>query len=481
MTEDKNKDKDQNRGVENTDSEKEKEERKGVEEREGNVESNEVTAQRKNSEVVYERKEKCVREIQSEEEDKGGGPSEEMEKRIKYKHETIRKETIGREKVSIIDDKEIKNEFDLKKDKSWISDDKKMEDAELEREEGEKGYSNIKKEEKEQSGENGSREDDMKDKKNTEEDQTGTKKAKEKEISKERLKEVEEREHASLPLLKVPLQRSTLSDEKKEKEESDEDRRGEDINNEKNNDEDQTNKKTPGNMGISEARLEGPTDTKKTGKIRINEKRLEGIEERESTSLTLSKVPLQRLTLSDEKYEREELEEDRRVEDIKNVEGQTNITPPGNMGISEERLEGNEERGYASLPLPKVQSQRSLLSNEKEEKEEREKDGRGKDKKDKKNIEECKADTKKTVNKEISEEMPKGIEEREHASFPLIQRSTLSGEFERANPEFPVQEDMHQDVVQSDSTLDKIDQQSGRSENNSKKVYFGFGKLYLIS
>lgn len=151
------------------------------------------------------------------------------------------------------------------------------------------------------------------------------------------------------------------------------------------------------------------------------------------------------------------------------------------MGISEERLEGNEERGYASLPLPKVQSQRSLLSNEKEEKEEREKDGRGKDKKDKKNIEECKADTKKTVNKEISEEMLKGIEEREHASFPLIQRSTLSGEFERANPEFPVQEDMHQDVVQSDSTLDKIDQQSGRSENNSKKVYFGFGKLYLIS
>lgn len=372
ITEDENKDKDQNRGVENTDSEKEKEER------EGNEDNNEVTSERKISEVVYEREKKSVREIQSEEEDKGGGPNKEMEKRqnnmeedhtkeeeildkgnIKYGHETIRKEAIGKEKVSKNDDKEIKDENDLKKDNSWISDNKKTVNVEMGTEEGEKGYSNVKKEEKEQSWRNDSREANMKDKKNTEEDQTGTKKAKEMGISEERLEGVEEREHASLPLLKAPLQRSTLSDEKEEREELEKDGKGEDI-------KDKTNNKV------------GQTGTKKTGKMVISEERLEGSKERGSASLTLSKVPLQRSTLSDEMEERKELEEDRRGNDIKNKknneEGQTNTIPQGNMGISEERLEGNEEREYASLPLPSVQSQRSPLSNETEEKEDREED-----------------------------------------------------------------------------------------------------------
>lgn len=337
-----------------------------------------MTSERKISEVVYEREKKSVREIQSEEEDKGGGPNKEMEKRqnnmeedhtkeeeildkgnIKYGHETIRKEAIGKEKVSKNDDKEIKDENDLKKDNSWISDNKKTVNVEMGTEEGEKGYSNVKKEEKEQSWRNDSREANMKDKKNTEEDQTGTKKAKEMGISEERLEGVEEREHASLPLLKAPLQRSTLSDEKEEREELEKDGKGEDI-------KDKTNNKV------------GQTGTKKTGKMVISEERLEGSKERGSASLTLSKVPLQRSTLSDEMEERKELEEDRRGNDIKNKknneEGQTNTIPQGNMGISEERLEGNEEREYASLPLPSVQSQRSPLSNETEEKEDREED-----------------------------------------------------------------------------------------------------------
>lgn len=462
MTEDKNKDKEQSRGVENTDSEKEKEEKKGLEEREGNVDNNEVMTERKKSEVVYEREEKSVREIQSEEEDKGGGPYKEMEKRqnnmeednikeeeklekgnLKYKHETIRKEA----------SEEIKGENDLKNDTSWISDDKKMENVDTGTKEGKKEYSNIKQEEKEQSWENVSREANIKEKKNTEEDQTGTKKAKEKEMSDERLDGVQEREHTSLPLLKVSVQRSTLSDKKEEREELEKDRKGEDIKDKTNNKEGQTGKTPPGIIGISDERLEG-------------------IKDRESASLTLSKNLLQKSTITDEKEEREELEEDRRGKDINNEknneEGQTNRKNRGNIAISEERLEGNEERESASLPLQRVQLQKSPLSYEKDKKEEREEDRRGEDVKGIRNTEGGKKDTKKTGKMEISEGRLEGSEERETASLTLLNVPL------QANPEFPVQEDIHQDIVQSENTLDNTDQKSGISGNNSKKVYLLF-------
>lgn len=478
MTEDKTKDKDQNKGVENTDSEQEKEERKGVEEREGKVDNNEVTAETKKSEVVNEREEKSVREIQSEEEDKGGGTYNEMEKRqnnvgedniteeetlekgdLKYKQETIRKEA-SKESVSNNDNEEINGENDLKNDKSWINDDKKMKNVDIGTKEGKKEYSNIEQEEKEQSWENVSGEADMNDKKNTEEDQTGTKTAKEKGISEERLEGVEEREHTSLPLLKVSLQKSTFSNENEEKEDLEKDRKGEDIKDKTNNKEDKTGIKPPEKIGFSEERREG-------------------IIERESASLTLSKVPLQRSTLSDAKEEREDLEEDRKGKDINNKknngEGQTNKKTQGNIGISEERLEGNEERTCASLSLQRVQLQRSPLSYGKGKKEEREGNRRGEDVKGIENTEEGQKDTKKTGKMGISEERLEGSEERESASLTWLnaplQRSILSGDFERANPEFSVQEDIHQDIVQCENTSDKTDKKSGNSENNSKKVY----------
>lgn len=380
----------------------------------------------------------------------------------KNKNETKRKEAIGGEKVDKNYDKVTKkDEADLKRDKTWYNDDTKTETVEKKTNEGEKEYPYIEKEEKKDLYMDDSREVDMKDYQKNEEGQKDIKMIGNMEISGERLEGIEERKTVSLPLPKVPLQRPSISDKKKKKEELKDDRNIEAMKDEKNN-------------------KEGQKDTKKTGNVGISDERLDGIEERETASLQLASVPLQRSTLSNEKEKREKLEEEIRLEDMKdkinNEEGQKDTNENENMKIGEEKLEGTEGGETVSLPLPTVPLQRSSLSHEKDERKELEEDRRIEDIIDKKNNEGGEKGANKNGNMEISEKRLMGGEQGETASLPLhrgpFQTPPLSDDFEKANRESSVQRDIHRriDIVQSEDTSDKTNQQSSSSKANSKKV-----------
>lgn len=190
-----------------------------------------MSADKETLEVIYERKEKSVRKIQSEEEDKGGGPNKEMEnceKNMKKdnmkeegkmnkgdkkeENEAKRKEAIEKKNVNKNDEKKIKDEDHLQREKSCINDINKTEKEGNGNTGGEKGHTNIKKEEGEEL-EKSTRAEDIKDNINFENGQKDKKNTGYIGISEKRLEETEARETTSHSLKRASLQRVSLSDD----------------------------------------------------------------------------------------------------------------------------------------------------------------------------------------------------------------------------------------------------------------------------